>query len=1157
MTDVNPESTAPGGGEDAPGSVLSGYQGAAGYHRHGGYHRAAETASRQGAGDGGGMTALRAGHPATPRSPETAGADTVDGANRVGHRPEPRRRPGPDYQLVRRPVACPTLHLDPEQRAVVAHTDGPLLVLGGPGTGKTTTLVEAVTARIEEGVDPDRVLVLTFDRRGANQLRTRIAARIGRTIAEPAVRTFHAYAFGVLRRLASRRDDLAPRLLSGPEQDMVIRELIAGGDPNSWPHELRPALRARGFAAELRDLMMRAAERGVWPAQLAEWGRLLRREDWVAAARFAVEYTDVLALRDATATGTVAYDPAELLRVATVSLTADPEALALEQEHARYVYVDEFHDTDPAQWELLELVAGGGRHLVVFGDPDSAIFTFRGAEPSGVYDFPHRFRTVRGEMAPSVVLPTRWRSSHEVIVATGRVAARLRGPARQRHARPAPDAPAGHVEIQLFRSVTQEAAYLAHRLRAAHLLEGVPWSRMAVLLRSTVRALGPIQRALQQAGVPVEIGAEDLPLSAQPAVRPLLTLLRCALQPQTLDEEKTVALLHSPLGGADPFAERRLRQGLRAIALRAGDRRPSGVLLTEALLDPTELAAIDNRWAEPLRRVATLLKLARDTAARPGATVEDVLWEVWQASGLQEAWTAESAAGGPRGAAADRDLDAVMALFDAAARFATRLPGAGPEVFLDYVEGQQIPADSLAPTAQLGEAVRIMTAHSAKGQEWDLVAIAGVQEGVWPDLRLRGSLLGSELLVDYAAGRTAGDADDPYGVVDRVSAQLDEERRLFYMAASRARHTLVVTAVASGDGEEQPSRFLDELAAPTDPDQAPTMRPPAQLPRALTLPALVAELRTVVTDSTASPSRRRVAAAQLARLAAAGVPGAHPDDWWGMRPLSDNRPLAGPGERVEVSPSVVEQVHRCGLRWLLERHGGSRPPGADQTVGNLVHAAAAAISRPGQPADTQALYRYLDEHWGVVEVAARWEAGRKRSQAEEMVKRLTSWLAANPRRLIAAEQGFRARLTDSDPVIEITGKADRIELDGAGRLVVIDFKTGKSIPTDEEVARHAQLGTYQLAIAYGGLEDLPGVPPSAPPGGAILVQLGKNRKDGPEQHQPALADSDDPDWAERMVRGAAAAMAAGSFNAVVNPGCATCAVRTSCPVNEQGRQVTQ
>ena len=175
----------------------------------------------------------------------------------------------------------------------------------------------------------------------------------------------------------------------------------------------------------------------------------------------------------------------------------------------------------------------------------------------------------------------------------------------------------------------------------------------------------------------------------------------------------------------------------------------------------------------------------------------------------------------------------------------------------------------------------------------------------------------------------------------------------------------------------------------------------------------------------------------------------------------------------------------------------------------------------------------------LLEVAARWEAGRKRSQAEEMVKRLTSWLAANPRRLIAAEQGFRARLTDSDPVIEITGKADRIELDGAGRLVVIDFKTGKSIPTDEEVARHAQLGTYQLAIAYGGLEDLPGVPPSAPPGGAILVQLGKNRKDGPEQHQPALADSDDPDWAERMVRGAAAAMAAGSFNAAVNPGCAT------------------
>ncbi len=198
-----------------------------------------------------------------------------------------------------------------------------------------------------------------------------------------------------------------------------------------------------------------------------------------------------------------------------------------------------------------------------------------------------------------------------------------------------------------------------------------------------------------------------------------------------------------------------------------------------------------------------------------------MLWAVWRASGLADKWAAASARGGRRGATADRDLDAVMVLFDAAARFTDRLPGARVEAFLDHLTDQQLPADTLAPTADRGEAVRILTAHAAKGLEWDLVVVAGVQEGVWPDLRLRGTVLGSERLVDVAAGREGGAAS-------QVSALLDEERRLFYVATTRARRSLLVTAVdasSSGSGgDEQPSRFLSELAggaedlAPTDPD---------------------------------------------------------------------------------------------------------------------------------------------------------------------------------------------------------------------------------------------------------------------------------------------------------------------------------------------------
>src|SRR6185312_1649536 len=301
--------------------------------------------------------------------------------------------------------------------------------------------------------------------------------------------------------------------------------------------------------------------------------------------------------------------------------------------------------------------------------------------------------------------------------ATRRVAARLGGPARHRRIDPRPGADPGVVEIRTFRSGTTESAYVAHRLREAHLLHGVPWSRMAVLVRSTLLQLAPLQRALQQAGVPTTTRSDLLPLQAHPAVAPLLLLLRCAFDPDRLDEDAAVALLHSPLGGADPLAERRLRQGLRALALAAGDRRPSGVLLVEAIQDPAELAAVERRWARPARSVAGLLNVARTEAARPESTVEDVLWAVWNGSGLGGRWAAQSARGGPRGETADRDLDAVVALFDTAARFVDRLPGARTEVFLDHVFGQELPSDAMAPVADRGEAVRILTAHAAKGLE--------------------------------------------------------------------------------------------------------------------------------------------------------------------------------------------------------------------------------------------------------------------------------------------------------------------------------------------------------------------------------------------------------------------------------------------------------
>ncbi|MEU4406736.1 ATP-dependent DNA helicase [Streptosporangium sp. NPDC023963] len=1071
--------------------------------------------------------------------------------------------------------------LDEHQRAVVAHESGPLLVLAGPGTGKTTTIVETVVDRIERrGVDPERVLVLTFSRKAAEELRERITARMRRTTRTPLALTFHSYAYALLRREAVLAGGLPPRLLTGPEQLLEIRRLLHGELEDGaahWPDDMHEALKTRGFASELRDFLARAAERGLDGPELRELGRRHGRPDWTAAGAFADRYQ---ARFDLDLEPVLDY--AELIRAAG-ALLSDPEVRARERSAYDAVFVDEYQDTDPAQEFLLQQLAGEGRDLVAVGDPDQSIYGFRGADVRGIMNFPDRFRDAGGAKAPVVALRVCRRSGRDLLRATRRVTARLPatpGGAAHRDLRALPDAEPGDVRVLVADGATQEAAIVADTLRRAHLLDGVPWSRMAVLVRSATRQVPLLRRALVTAGVPVVVGGGEVPLFQEPGVRPLIRLIQVALHPETLDEGVAEELLTGALGGTDMIGVRRLRRALRIaehealadpgeheapdgpgehdpagldglddvaeMVERVAERespgpRSSGELMVAALKDARELVRVEPHVALPAERLAGLISAATE-AVRQGGTAEDVLWAVWQATGLARKWTDVSLRGGVRGTMADRDLDAVVALFDHTARFVDRLPHAGVDVFVEDLVAQEIPGDSLADRAPDGDTVRILTAHRSKGLEWDVVVVAGVQEGAWPDLRLRGSILSTDDMVARAEG---SEHENPAAVSAALASQLlAEERRLFYVAATRARKRLIVTAVGGDDTEERPSRFLTELVPGSAEDAAGV----DERSRWLSMPALVADLRSAVADSTRPEPLRRSAAEHLARLAASGVPGAHPNEWYALTPISDDRPLSWPDDIVRVSPSAVESFSKCGLRWLLETSVGAGGTDVARGLGTVVHALA-VLAATGMPTE-ETLGKRLDDVWHELDFGGVWYNRKQRRVAEEMISKFVRWHEENPRELVGLEEAFTAMVSEG---VQIKGRVDRVERDGDGRAVIIDIKTGKNGPKDADLERHPQLGVYQLAALLGAFQRHG----MTEPGGAALVQVGDaaGKKAAKEQIQPPLADDPDPGWARDMVDTVAVGMSGPFFQAKVNDGCRTCAVRSSCPVSKNGDQV--
>ncbi|HEY9562822.1 MAG TPA: ATP-dependent helicase, partial [Nocardioides sp.] len=591
-------------------------------------------------------------------------------------------------------VAVP--RLDEFQQQVVDHPGGPLLVLAGPGTGKTTTLVEAIVDRVDNrGAAPDSVLALTFSRKAAEQLRDRVTARLGRTMSSTMSSTFHSFAYGLVRRYAPAELYEAPlRLLSAPEQDVVLQELLSDAPESvAWPDSLRRAVNTRGFAREVQAVLARAREKGLDGHDLRELGIAEGLAEFVAAGIFLDQYLTVLDFGGA-------IDYPDLIRRAVKEAERHRDELRAEFSH---VFVDEYQDTDPGQVALLQALVGDGGNLTVVGDPHQSIYGFRGAEVRGILEFPTVFPKRSGDPADVLALRTTRRFGQHLLLASQRVARRLSlngtiaEEAREAFLEPVAalsEHGDGRVDVLTFDTARAETEHLADVLRRAHLEDGIAWSRIAVLVRSGRNTIPALRRSLGAAGVPVEVASDDTPLVREVAVMPLLEALRAVVNldnddPEStgfIDTDRAHDLLVSPLAGLDASDVRALARALRvkekAAAAESGDKvRTSPELLRAAVLEPSMLDGIDVPAVERARALAELLQSAR-TRLESAGTAEEVLWELWAGTSWPRRLRLQVEAGGGSARRAHRDLDAICALFEAAAKAEEQRGHTGVREFL-------------------------------------------------------------------------------------------------------------------------------------------------------------------------------------------------------------------------------------------------------------------------------------------------------------------------------------------------------------------------------------------------------------------------------------------------------------------------------------------
>lgn len=976
-------------------------------------------------------------------------------------------------------IVTPELRIDPaDWDRALAETDGPQLVVAGPGAGKTEFLVRRVAHLIDRGVAPESIQLLTFSRRAATDTRRRIQTRVGRGLATVGCSTFHSLALRLLETFAPERRF---QLLTGPEQVDLVSGLLAEEDPRGWPPHLAGLLRSPTMAADVADFLMRSAERRLTVFDIESRDN----PDWRALPALMTRYRETLDRLQR-------LDYA-LLLVETAALLDDPSVAESVAGQFRYLLVDEYQDTSPAQVAMIEPVAARHHNLTAAADPYQSIYGFRGADLAAVDQFPLRFRDAEGNPAKRMVLTTSFRVPAEILDSALTItrssdiglpgSAGKVTPARHR----------GTVETYLFDQTSAEADWIAAEIERIHLFDRVPYHRLAILLRSKRRMSAELSRALTRHRIPHD--QPDSRLVDHPAVQMLFDLARLAAYDAP-----------GPDGELDAVARRLLLGPL--IALPLGLER--------------HLVRLRRRTGRRWRDI-----LAEAGVTEPADFVSRHEWatELPASEGLWQAWT------GILAKTHDRpDLIGYPAAWTSLAQVLERLAERNPTITLiQYwraTHDDDFEATPLIGFKPASDQVSLTTLHQAKGLDFDTVFIAGADDDTFPDLRKGISLLGTHRL-------SPGEA--PHSL---RRFRLQEEMRLAYTAMCRASRRVVWTAAATTITEhgDRPSRFLRAVAGVAD--RASIGPPPPPDPSPTTRHQVETLLRRTLVDPAAPAAHR---------LAAAGVLSTHfePGSFAGVRRRGPDRGVLG--HRPTLSPTQAESYATCPRRYVLEKRLGVGERHSPYALfGSLVHEVLERSEREVLTGATRHLtWDLVEKHLGEV-----WEEKADfgsplldhayRSKAARILVRLISEWPADALHPVRLEHPLTLELDE----MTWRGRADRIDQPRPGVLRVVDHKTGSRSVSKEAAAVSLQLGFYLLAgrqdpelVADGVVEE------------AELWLFGSALKDFRRRFDPLRLD----EVTEAMVE-IGRSIRSEDWRPTPGPDCRRCSVRVVCPIWPEGAE---